>query len=86
MQHHHIAFWNLENLFAPQNHPDRQPWLEKRLKKDLKGWTKTLFKNKIKQLTSIIVQMNDDEGQLWRKHPDGSLDWWDTSFNIWQRW
>jgi len=62
MQHHHIAFWNLENLFAPQNHPDRQPWLEKRLKKDLKGWTKTLFKNKIKQLTSIIVQMNDDEG------------------------
>ncbi|MEC8142494.1 MAG: hypothetical protein VX071_03270, partial [Candidatus Thermoplasmatota archaeon] len=28
----------------------------------------------------------DDEGQLWRKHPDGSLDWWDSSYNIWQRW
>ena len=28
----------------------------------------------------------DDEGQLWRKHPDGSLDWWDTTYNIWQRW
>ena len=28
----------------------------------------------------------DDEGQLWRKHPDGSLDWWDSAYNIWQRW
>ena len=28
----------------------------------------------------------DDEGQLWRKHPDGSLDWWDSTYNIWQRW
>lgn len=28
----------------------------------------------------------DDEGQLWRKHPDGSMDWWDSVFNIWQRW
>jgi len=28
----------------------------------------------------------DDEGQLWRKHPDGSLDWWDATYNIWQRW
>lgn len=33
-----------------------------------------------------LPTMNDDEGQLWRRHPDGSLDWWDTSFNIWQRW
>jgi hypothetical protein len=33
-----------------------------------------------------LPTMNDDEGQLWRKHPDGSLDWWDASFNIWQRW
>ena len=28
----------------------------------------------------------DEEGQLWRKHPDGSMDWWDSTFNIWQRW
>lgn len=28
----------------------------------------------------------DDDGQLWRKHPDGTLDWWDTTYNIWQRW
>lgn len=33
-----------------------------------------------------LPTMNDDDGQLWRKHPDGSLDWWDASFNIWQRW
>ena len=33
-----------------------------------------------------LPTMKDDDGQLWRKHPDGSLDWWDTSFNIWHRW
>jgi hypothetical protein len=33
-----------------------------------------------------LPTMKDDDGQLWRKHPDGSLDWWDASFNIWQRW
>ncbi|MGH1470646.1 MAG: endonuclease/exonuclease/phosphatase family protein [Cellvibrionaceae bacterium] len=62
MKNHYVAFWNLENLFAPQNHPEREPWLEAKLKKDLKGWTKTLFKKKIKQLTSIIVQMNEGDG------------------------
>ncbi|MGI1679813.1 MAG: endonuclease [Cellvibrionaceae bacterium] len=62
MKNHYVAFWNLENLFAPQNHPGREPWLEKKLKKDLKGWTKALFKKKIKQLSSIIIQMNEGGG------------------------
>lgn len=62
MQTHFVAFWNLENLFAPVNHPDRAAWLEKKLKKDLKGWTKTLFKKKLKQLTAIIQQMDEDRG------------------------
>lgn len=58
----HIAFWNLENLFAPQNFPDREPWLAKAMASDLKGWTKSLFNKKIAQLSSIIRQMNKNAG------------------------
>ena len=36
--------------------------------------------------TPRFANRPDDEGQLWRKHPDGSPDWWDTTYNIWQRW
>ncbi|MEC7255431.1 MAG: hypothetical protein VXV76_02340 [Candidatus Thermoplasmatota archaeon] len=28
----------------------------------------------------------DDDGVLWRQHPDGSHDWWDTELRIWVRW
>ena len=28
----------------------------------------------------------DDEGVLWRQHPDGNHDWWDTELRIWVRW
>ena len=28
----------------------------------------------------------DDQGVLWRQHPDGALDWWDRDWSIWQRW
>lgn len=58
----HIAFWNLENLFAPQNFPEREPWLAKAMADDLKGWTKTLFNKKIAQLASIIRQMKENAG------------------------
>ena len=50
-----VAFWNLENLFAPENHPQREPWIAKRMKNDLTGWTQALFDRKIDQLTSIIT-------------------------------
>ena len=30
--------------------------------------------------------MTDDEGVLWRQHPDGSTDWWDTQLRIWHKW
>ena len=49
MSAHFIAFWNLENLFAPENHSGREPWLARRMKKDLAGWTVTLFNTKIDQ-------------------------------------
>ena len=28
----------------------------------------------------------DDEGVLWRQHPDGDHDWWDDELRIWVRW
>lgn len=59
---HFVAFWNLENLFAPEDYTDREPWIAKRLASDLKGWTQQLFETKINQLTSIIRQMNDNQG------------------------
>lgn len=58
----HIAFWNLENLFAPQNFADREPWLAKMMAVPLKGWTKTLFNKKVAQLASIIRQMKENAG------------------------
>lgn len=62
MTDHFIAFWNLENLFAPEGHPDREPWLAKQLAHELEGWSETLFLTKINQLTSIIGQMNNNQG------------------------
>ena len=57
-----IGFWNLENLFAPENFPTREPWIAKALKSELSGWTEELFHRKISQLATIITQLADDAG------------------------
>ena len=57
-----VAFWNLENLFAPEGFAGREPWLAERIKNDLEGWTQALFERKLRQLASIIVRMNDGQG------------------------
>lgn len=62
MENYHISFWNLENLFAPEGYPAREPWIAKKMAKDLKGWTQELFETKIERLASIIIQMNDGAG------------------------
>jgi len=62
MPDHFVAFWNLENLFAPEDFPDREPWIAKAVASDLRGWTEALFDTKIDQLASIIVQMNNALG------------------------
>lgn len=62
MPSHFVAFWNLENLFAPEGHPGREPWIAQRLASDLAGWTQALFDTKIDQLASIIRQMNGAHG------------------------
>jgi endonuclease/exonuclease/phosphatase family metal-dependent hydrolase len=62
MPNHFIAFWNLENLFAPEGFANREPWIARQMKADLKGWTQTLFDTKIDQQASIIRQMNAGQG------------------------
>lgn len=62
MSNHFVAFWNLENLFAPEGFAEREPWMARKLASDLKGWTQALFDKKIDQLASIIRQMNGGQG------------------------
>ena len=32
-----VAFWNLENLFAPEGFPGREPWLANAVQNDPRG-------------------------------------------------
>ena len=57
-----IGFWNLENLFAPENFPTREPWIAKALASSLAGWTDVLFRRKISQLATIITQLANGAG------------------------
>jgi endonuclease/exonuclease/phosphatase family metal-dependent hydrolase len=62
MATHLIAFWNLENLFAPEDFSDRPAWLAERIAADLKGWSRELFDRKVEQLCRILRQMNGGQG------------------------
>lgn len=62
MPRHFVAFWNLENLFAPEGHPQREPWLAAKLAADLAGWSQSLFETKLGRLSSIVAQMNGNQG------------------------
>lgn len=62
MRQHMIGFWNVENLFAPENHAQRVPSVARRMGSDLENWSDALFQRKISQLASIIVQMNGGAG------------------------
>ncbi|WP_281683687.1 endonuclease/exonuclease/phosphatase family protein [Thalassobaculum salexigens] len=57
-QTYKIAFWNLENLFAPDGHPSHEPKVYNQVKNDLAGWTDALFETKLTQLTRIITQLD----------------------------
>jgi len=57
-----VAFWNLENLFAPEGFPAREPWIAEAVRNDLMGWTQALFDQKVAQLASIIVQLKSGAG------------------------
>lgn len=62
MTDHFVAFWNLENLFGPEDHPERIEWIRDMVARDLRGWSETLYRTKLAQLAKIIVQMNGGAG------------------------
>lgn len=57
-----IAFWNVENLFAPEDHPHRVKWVDAQISADLQGWSASLYNRKLDQITRITRQMNSGEG------------------------
>ncbi|QDY69118.1 endonuclease [Qingshengfaniella alkalisoli] len=62
MPTHCVAFWNLENLFGPENHPPRIDWIRTVVASDLRGWTENLYRTKLGQLAHIISKMNNGAG------------------------
>jgi len=61
MTDYYVAWWNLENLFDSVN-ADRPEWLQKKLNKELKGWTTSVLEKKLNNLASITKSMNDHQG------------------------
>lgn len=62
MPAHHIAFWNVENLFDIEHSPRRSEKLERALGQELLGWTQAQLDAKVRQLATIISQLNHGEG------------------------
>lgn len=62
MDTYSVAFWNLENLFAPEGFPEREPWIAEAVADDLKGWTEALFARKIAQLAVGVATINGGAG------------------------
>ena len=55
-------WWNVENLFDVNESDTRPAWLQKKLAKELKGWSTTVLDKKINQLAGVIQQMNGGKG------------------------
>lgn len=62
MTTHYITWWNVENLFDVNRSELRPSWQAKELKRELKGWTKTVMDRKIKNLSLVIKQINENKG------------------------
>jgi len=62
MPRHHLAFWNLENLFDVQDSPRRTEKLQRTLEGELEGWTRPVLDRKVEQLSSVIAEMNGGDG------------------------
>ncbi|MBA4178505.1 MAG: endonuclease/exonuclease/phosphatase [Leptothrix sp. (in: Bacteria)] len=69
MTEHHIAFWNVENLFDVEDAPpSRRPDKIRRAlhvgsaSSEVKGWTQAVLDHKLAQLASVIGRMNGDRG------------------------
>lgn len=59
---YYVAFWNVENLFSTRTDPDRSEKLQRAIQSELTGWTRAVLNKKLKQLASVIKQMNRGAG------------------------
>ncbi|MEM8554748.1 MAG: endonuclease/exonuclease/phosphatase family protein [Pseudomonadota bacterium] len=62
MPEHFIAFWNVENLFGPEDHPHREERIASRIRSDLVGWDRAMYDRKCAQLSDIIAGMDTGSG------------------------
>jgi len=62
MTNHSICWWNLENLFDIENSPRRSSYLNKTLKKELRGWSQNVLNKKIDNISAIISKVNNGTG------------------------
>lgn len=62
MARYYLAFWNVENLFAEVDWPDRSDKLQRVIGSELAGWTRDVLALKIERLAAIVVQMNGGAG------------------------
>ncbi|MEM7522918.1 MAG: endonuclease/exonuclease/phosphatase family protein [Pseudomonadota bacterium] len=62
MTPYRISFWNVENLFAPEDFADRPPELARKIGGDLRGWDEALFRRKLSQLATIVTALHDGAG------------------------
>ena len=60
MPDYKVAFWNVENLFGPEDHPHRLEWIKRKIQSDLKGWSHALYSKKLGQLAKIIAAVDPD--------------------------
>jgi len=59
---YYVGWWNLENLFDIEGATERPDWLKKQLKKELKGWSRSVLTMKLNQLARVITFMNNKKG------------------------
>jgi len=62
MNEYFVTWWNVENLFAVEDDPERHPWLQRYLGRELSGWNGDVLNTKLSQLSSVITRMNDGKG------------------------
>ena len=58
MNRYLIGFWNVENLFAPEGFAEREPWLARKVRRELRGWSEDNFKRKVSQISTGIAAMS----------------------------
>ncbi len=59
---YHVAFWNLENLYAPEDHAAREPWIAKKMGYELRGWSQEFFERKVANLGEVSSGIGDGAG------------------------